>query len=77
MHEKLDKMSEAGEEEPIEHLKKKNMNFLNVHQVRMNVVVNWRVLCHAPGMLGACVHRVHRCNMSVLFSVFPAANRGA
>lgn len=37
MQEKLDEMSEAGEEEPIEHLKKKNMNFLNVHQVRMSL----------------------------------------
>ena len=30
----LDNMSEVADEEPVEHLKKKNMNFMNVHQVR-------------------------------------------
>lgn len=30
----LDNMSEVVDEEPVEHLKKKNMNFMNVHQVR-------------------------------------------
>lgn len=33
----LDKMS-GGEEEPVEHLKKKNMNFMNVHQVYRRLV---------------------------------------
>ncbi|CAM9385787.1 unnamed protein product, partial [Ectocarpus sp. 12 AP-2014] len=40
MQEKLDEMSEAGEEEPIEHLKKKNMNFLNVHQDTQTRITN-------------------------------------
>lgn len=29
----LDNMSDVGDEEPVEHLKKKNMNFMNLHQV--------------------------------------------